>query len=86
MALWDVIGIVAGVCVALQWVPELWHAWKYKSLKDVNWLLTVFGITGAFLFFLYGLHIGDPIVASINAFIGVCIILLALMKWSFERK
>ncbi len=86
MNVWDVVATLGSICVLLQWIPELWQAWKTKHLKDLNWLLTFFGITGATLFFFYGLHLGDFFITFLNAFVGVCIIVLAAMKWTFERK
>lgn len=86
MDVWEIIGWLAAFCIAAQWIPEIWHAWKYKSLKDVNWMLTFFGILGAVLFLIYSIHRNDWVFIFINGFVGLCLVLIAAMKWKFERK
>jgi|GEM_PF-3697133 len=85
MDIWSIIATVATAFVALQWVPEILQARRNRSLKDLNWVLTFFGLAGAGLFFAYGIHLRDPFVVTVNAFISACLITLMLMKWRFER-
>ena len=85
MDIWSIIGALGSFCIAVQWIPELWHAWHSKSLKDFSWIMLLFSISGAGFFVAYGLHIDDIFVWGLNVFVGLCLLSIAGMKFSFER-
>ena len=86
MDIWSIVGGLAAFCIAVQWLPEIRQGWKSKSLKDFSWFTLFFSISGAALFTAYGLHIDDIFVWGLNVFVGLCLLLIAGMKFSFESK
>lgn len=60
-----VIGILAGICTTLAFLPQVLKTWRSKSAKDLS--LGMFSIfcTGVALWLAYGILIGDlPIILA----------------------
>ncbi len=85
MDLWTLIGILAALCVTIQWIPQVWHALRSRRLEDVNWGLLCVGLIGALLWVAYGLHLQDAIIVTTNVLVGLFLLLLIGMKRSFGR-
>ncbi|MBI4151121.1 PQ-loop repeat-containing protein [Candidatus Woesearchaeota archaeon] len=83
--LWETIGILAAICVTIQWIPQVWHALRSRRLHDLNWGLLCVGLLGAALWVAYGLHLQDPIIVTTNVMVGFFLLLLSGMKRAFDR-
>lgn len=60
-----VIGLLAGICTTLAFLPQVLKTWRSKSAKDLS--LGMFSIfcTGVALWLAYGILIGDlPIILA----------------------
>lgn len=61
----QIIGIVAGICTTIAFLPQVIKTWRSKSAKDLS--LGMFSIfcTGVALWLTYGILIGDlPIILA----------------------
>ncbi|MBI4145487.1 PQ-loop repeat-containing protein [Candidatus Woesearchaeota archaeon] len=85
MAFWDVLGILAGICVTVGWLPEIYHGWRTKHLEDVNVWFLLIAMLGSLLFILYFYSRQEWIGLGTNAVAFTFITILLLMKWRFER-
>lgn len=76
------VGVVAAVCTTIAAGPQLLYILKTKSTANISLATQLLNFTGAFLWFLYGLFIRDPILyieCCIVTFIYFCI-LVAMVR------
>jgi MtN3 and saliva related transmembrane protein len=60
-----ILGLVAGACTTIAFLPQLMKTWRSKSAKDISseWLITF--TVGIFLWLLYGILIHSlPVILS----------------------
>lgn len=64
----EIIGIVAGICTTIAFLPQVVKTWRSKSAKDLS--LGMFSIfcTGVALWLTYGILIGDLPIILANSF------------------
>jgi MtN3 and saliva related transmembrane protein len=77
-----VIGLLAGTLTTIAFVPQLLHAWRSQSTKDVSLsMLTVF-CSGVFLWLIYGVmtQTWPVIIANVVTLILAGMILLLKLK------
>lgn len=62
----QIIGLTAGFCTTIAFLPQVIKTWKSKSAKDLS--LSMFSIfcVGVFLWFIYGLAVRDIPVITAN--------------------
>jgi MtN3 and saliva related transmembrane protein len=61
----QIIGLTAGFCTTIAFLPQVIKTWKSKSAKDLS--LSMFSIfcIGVLLWFIYGLFVRDiPVIAA----------------------
>jgi MtN3 and saliva related transmembrane protein len=59
------IGLLAGTCTTIAFIPQLLKTWRSKSAKDVSLGMFLIFSLGVFLWLLYGLLIQDlPIIVT----------------------
>lgn len=61
----QIIGLTAGFCTTIAFLPQVIKTWKSKSAKDLS--LSMFSIfcVGVLLWFIYGLAVYDiPVIAA----------------------
>lgn len=65
MQLIDSLGLIAGTCTTLAFLPQLFKVWQSKSAEDLSWgMLIVFSL-GLLLWLIYGLFINAlPVILS----------------------
>lgn len=65
MQLIDSLGLIAGTCTTLAFLPQLFKVWQSKSAEDLSWgMLIVFSL-GLLLWLVYGLFINAlPVILS----------------------
>jgi len=78
-----VFGLVAAALTVIAFFPQLMKTWKTKSTKDISLgMFSAFSV-GVFLWFVYGISIGDlPVtIANLVTFIQAFIILMFKLKY-----
>ena len=78
-----VFGLVAATLTVIAFFPQLMKTWKTKSTKDISLgMFSAFSV-GVFLWFVYGILIGDlPVtIANLLTFIQAFIILMFKLKY-----
>lgn len=75
-----IIGLAAGFCTTLAFLPQAVKTWKSKSAKDLSLGMYSIFCTGVVLWLTYGILIGDlPIIIT-----NVVTLLLALSILYFK--
>ncbi|MCU0568631.1 MAG: SemiSWEET transporter [Oculatellaceae cyanobacterium Prado106] len=61
------LGLVAGACTTIAFLPQLLKVWRSKSAKDISilWLITF--ICGVSLWLVYGILLHQPPIVIANS-------------------
>jgi MtN3 and saliva related transmembrane protein len=80
----EVIGLVAGVCTTIAFLPQVIQVWKLRSARDISLGMYVVFCFGVLLWLIYGFLIFSfsLILANLITFILAFIILLMKIIWS----
>ena len=66
------IGLAAGTCTTVAFVPQALKAWRTRSTKDVSLSMFVLMVTGIVLWLIYGALLGDlPLIVANVAALGL---------------
>ena len=79
-----VVGLVAAVFTTIALFPQLLKVWRTKSTRDISSVMFSLYCTGVFLWFVYGVFIGNlPIIlANSIAFVQGVVILLLKFRYN----
>jgi len=70
----SVLGLAAGFCTTLSFLPQVIRTWTTRSTKDISLGMFSVFVGGTALWLLYGIAIGDLAVTIAN---GVTLVLAA---------
>jgi MtN3 and saliva related transmembrane protein len=77
----EILGYVAGIFVAVSFMPQVVKSWKTKSTKDIAISLTILNLTGQVLWTLYGIGINSIaliVMSSITLLMTASLLVLKL--------
>jgi len=61
----EIIGLIAGFCTTMAFLPQVYRTWKLKSAKDLSLGMFLVFVTGVSLWLIYGIMVDDlPIIVS----------------------
>ena len=60
------LGLAAGICTTLAFVPQVIRTWRTRSTEDISLGMFVIFVLGVFLWLLYGLAKADLIIIGAN--------------------
>ena len=80
------IGYVAGTCTTFSFLPQVFRTWKMGSCRELSWVMLLVFSLGVFLWFVYGLYIGEMPVVLANGITLVLVVILFIMKIWFTKK
>lgn len=64
----EIIGMLAGTCTTIAFLPQVYRTWKSKSAKDLSLGMFLVFFTGVALWLTYGFMIGDRPMMITNGF------------------
>ncbi len=76
----EILGLVAGMFVALGLVPQILRVWKLRSAQEISLSFTLLFLIGTALWLAYGLSLGLTSVIAWNGANSVLLILLLTLK------
>ncbi|MBI2079409.1 SemiSWEET transporter [Candidatus Micrarchaeota archaeon] len=77
MEIYEIIGLIAGICTTFAFVPQILKSWKTKSTRDLSWEWLFLLILGAMLWFIYGVMISSlPVILANLVMLGFVITLI----------
>ena len=82
----EVIGLTASALSSLTFVPQVYRAWKTKSVNDLSLAMIFFIFFSTILWLIYGFGRGALPVIICNGVILVLSIALFYFKFSFKKK
>lgn len=82
----EAIGLVASTLSSLTFMPQVYRAWKTKSVDDLSLAMMLFVFFSTILWLIYGFGRGALPVIICNGIIFVLSIVLIYFKFSFKKK
>jgi MtN3 and saliva related transmembrane protein len=77
MEIFQLIGYIAGLIIAVSLMPQVIKAWRTKSTKDISILWNIIYVFGLLLFLIYGFGINQiPILVAGTIEISLAISLI----------
>ena len=61
------LGLTAGFCTTIAFIPQVLKTWKTRSAKDLSLAMFVIYLMGILLWLLYGVLLGDIAIVLANA-------------------
>lgn len=79
----EVLGMCAGVCTTISFVPQIKKVWETKSAKDISVHMYILYCSGLFLWTIYGCLLGSIslILANFITMIFALCILAMKLRW-----
>jgi MtN3 and saliva related transmembrane protein len=81
----DIIGVTAGILVLSSFIPQLHKTYKTKRMIDVSIYLMALIASGMFLWIIYGIIRGDPVIIGTNAAGFILNIILMILKIKYDK-
>jgi MtN3 and saliva related transmembrane protein len=82
----EAIGLVASALSSLTFMPQVYRAWKTKSVDDLSLAMMLFVFFSTILWLIYGFGRGALPVIICNGIIFLLSIVLIYFKFSFKKK
>lgn len=84
----ELLGLVAGILVAIGFVPQVVRVWRLKSAREISLPFNFLLLVGGMCWLIYGLLLGlVPVVLSNGTNVVLLLMLLgAKLKYGMERK
>lgn len=84
MELFTVVGLAAGFCTTLAFLPQAIKTWTSKSAKDISLGMYTIFCTGVVLWLTYGIMIGDLPIILTNAVTLMLALSILFFKLTFK--
>jgi MtN3 and saliva related transmembrane protein len=75
-----IIGILAGICTTSAAVPQVIKIIRTRHTADISLIMYVLLSTGIFLWFLYGILLGDMPIIVANGFSLIIVTTVLILK------
>ena len=82
----EVTGLTASALSSLTFMPQVYKAWKTKSVDDLSLAMIFFIFSSTILWLIYGFGRGSLPVIICNGIILVLSLVLLYFKFSFKKK
>jgi len=83
MEIIEIIGLLAGACTTLSFVPQVMKSFQTKSVKDFSWLYFLIFGSGLFFWLIYGLFLNSLPIILANAVTLILVLVLIGMKLKY---
>lgn len=82
----EVVGLIAGACTTLAFLPQVMQVWRTKSARDISLGMYIVFCCGVSLWFVYGFMIDAISVMITNALTLVLAFAILVMKIFWRHK
>lgn len=81
----EVVGLAAGICTTLAFVPQVVKTWRTRQADDISmgWLTIFSG--GTFLWLIYGLRLGETPIVGANGVTLLLVLVILYVKLRTRR-
>lgn len=85
MAFPELLGYLGAVLSSITFIPQVWHAWKTKSVGDLSIWMIIILLGNVSTWLTYGILLGLRPVIVANSIILLLAILMLYFKLSFKK-
>ena len=82
----EVIGLIASACSSITFMPQVYKAWKTKSVGDLSLSTMLIVFFSTIIWLIYGIGRGLLPVIICNGIICFLSMILLYFKYSFAKK
>ncbi|MBE9609309.1 SemiSWEET transporter [Chitinilyticum piscinae] len=82
----EMLGLVAGACTTIAFLPQVWQVWKTRSAKDISLGMYLLFVSGVAMWLGYGLLARAVPVVVANTLTLILAGAVLVMKLVFDRK
>ncbi len=82
----QLLGIIAGTCTTIAFVPQVIKTYKTRSAKDLSTGMFLIFWTGVVLWLIYGLAVNDLPIIIANVMTLVLATLLLFLKYRYRNQ
>lgn len=79
-----IIGLAAGFCTTVAFLPQAIHTWKTKSAKDLSLGMYSIFCTGVLLWLIYGIAVQDIPIILANGITMLLALSILYFKLTFK--
>jgi len=84
--IFEIIGIIAGMCVAIPSIPQIWRTYKTKNVKGLSLQMFCIRLTGGVGFAVYGRYLGSLTMIIFNGISALCSLTMILLILKYRKK
>ncbi|WP_207492570.1 SemiSWEET family sugar transporter [Aridibaculum aurantiacum] len=85
MIWYDYFGYIGSFLTSITFIPQVYKAWKTKSVGDLSMWMMLIVITSATLWLIYGIGINSGPVMVANSMVLLMALILVYFKFSFKQ-
>ncbi|MDP8215284.1 MAG: SemiSWEET transporter [Candidatus Euphemobacter frigidus] len=78
-----VIGFIAAACTTFAFLPQVIKVYKTRNTKDISLLMYIIFVAGVFLWFGYGILIGDYPISIANGITFILALIILITKFRY---
>lgn len=78
-----IIGLIAGTCTTLSFLPQVLKTMKTKQTKDISMAMYIVLAAGLFTWIIYGILTSALPVILANAFSLTCAVIILILKMKY---
>lgn len=82
----EIVGLTGSVLSSITFIPQVWQAWKTKSVGDLNLVMMLIVATSCLVWLVYGVALMLRPVIICNTIIFLLALLLIYFKFRFQKK
>lgn len=82
---WELVGLTAAILTSMGFIPQIVKGVRTKKMDDVSGEMLLVLMSGMFLWFLYGLHLGNGIIVGANLFGVFSLFLTLVLKRRYSK-
>lgn len=83
--IFEMIGIIAGICIALPPIPQILQTRKTKEVKGLSPLMFGLLAMGTGCYFVYGRYLGSVSMMLFNAISVISALLMLVLIWKYRK-
>ena len=83
--IFEMIGIIAGICIALPSIPQIFKTRKTKEVKGLSPLMFGLLAMGTGCYFVYGRYLGSVSMMLFNAISVISAVIMLILIWKYRE-
>jgi MtN3 and saliva related transmembrane protein len=81
----DIISYIGAFLSAITFIPQVWQAWKTKSVGDLSIWMILIVITSTIVWLIYAFNVNSGPVIAANTIVLILALLLFYFKLTFKQ-